>query len=208
MRLAASFFSFFHWRSWSYIFLFITHLSVIFGARLYTPFLDFCKVIRQTLFKSQLLYCLTSSVYTITDFIVMSLQIATQMLVELYLREVCKLQNFCTFVHNVRQNDWFWRIYKRRQSIAKGKITCLEENLVLGTSHLLRNRDMHISQSVTSLSPKCQDGTLNVTLDEMAVLDFVTKNPSSTQMEIASHIGKSLRTVKRIMSAMSKKGLL
>lgn len=82
------------------------------------------------------------------------------------------------------------------------------QNLILGTSHLLRNRDMHISQSVTSLSPKCQDGTLNVTLDEMAVLDFVTKNPSSTQMEIASHIGKSLRTVKRIMSAMSAKGLL
>ena len=49
---------------------------------------------------------------------------------------------------------------------------------------------------------------MNVTLDEMAVLDFVTKNPSSTQMEIASHIGKSLRTVKRIMSAMSEKGLI
>ena len=78
------------------------------------------------------------------------------------------------------------------------------QNLIFGTSHILRNRDMHISQSVIGMAPKCQNGTL----DEMAVLDFVAKNPSSTQMEIAGHIGKSVRTVKRIMSSLSEKGLL
>ena len=81
-------------------------------------------------------------------------------------------------------------------------------NLILGTSYPLRNRDLHISQSATEMAPKCQDGTLNVTLDEMAVLEFVLKNPSSTQVEIAGHIGKSPRTVKRIMASLSDKGLL
>lgn len=128
------------------------------------------------------------------------------------------LRNFGFAVDNelFADNSWYFRnalVRANYTNFSKGvKATDIFlvqffQNLIFGTSHILRNRDMHISQSAR-MAPKCHFGTLDVTLDEMAVLDFVAKNPSSTQMEIAGHIGKSVRTVKRIMSSLSEKGLL
>ena len=51
------------------------------------------------------------------------------------------------------------------------------------------------------LSPKCK----NCTLEEVAVLRMMHENPSATQKEIATAIGKSERTVKTITVALQEK---
>ena len=52
------------------------------------------------------------------------------------------------------------------------------------------------------------EGTMNCTLDEIALLKFLQDNPEATQTEIAAHIGKSLRTVKRMPPSLIERGLL
>jgi len=96
--------------------------------------------------------------------------------------------------------------------------------MLLGEEHDLRNRIMHvdwnkvenetISQSANhevqsakageELPPKCK----NCTLEEVALLRIVQKNPSATQKEIALEIGKSERTVKTITIALQEKNIL
>ena len=67
-------------------------------------------------------------------------------------------------------------------------------------------------QSAKFKNPKSQngtlDGTLNCNLDELALLRFVKENPDATQVEIAKHIGKSERTVKRMTPVLIERGLL
>ena len=86
------------------------------------------------------------------------------------------------------------------------------ENLLFGTHYELRNREMSIAnlgaQSVISETSKGRFGTLDVTLEECAVLGFLNKHPRATQLEIAGHIGKSTRTVKRLTVSLAKKGIL
>ena len=85
-------------------------------------------------------------------------------------------------------------------------------NLLLGTNYELKNRYMHVdfvdentSQSAKSETPKCQIDTLECTLEELAVLELIYKNPSIKQKDLVSEIGKSLSTVKRIMESLQKK---
>ena len=52
------------------------------------------------------------------------------------------------------------------------------------------------------------DGTLSCTLDEMALLNFLKENPKAIQSDIAEHIGKSERTVKRMTPSLIERGLL
>ena len=79
---------------------------------------------------------------------------------------------------------------------------------------MLSNRTMLAGelQSATAEVSKSQndtlDGTLNCNLDELALLRFVKENPNATQIEIAKHIGKSERTVKRMTPALIERGLL
>lgn len=54
------------------------------------------------------------------------------------------------------------------------------------------------------LPPKCKI----CTLEEVAVLRIVQKNPSATQKEIAAEIGKTERTVKSITIALQEKNIL
>ena len=61
------------------------------------------------------------------------------------------------------------------------------------------------SQSVSSKVPKSQFDTLECTLDELAVLELIYKNPSIKQKELVSETGKSLSTVKWIMESLQKK---
>ena len=82
--------------------------------------------------------------------------------------------------------------------------------MLFGEKNELHNRALHIAtlQSANTNDSKSQNDTLNCTLDEIALLKFLKDNPEATQTEIAVHIGKSLRTVKRITPSLIERGLL
>ena len=79
-------------------------------------------------------------------------------------------------------------------------------NLLLGEKNVLQNRSMHIGGTLDS--PKCQTGTLDVTLEEMQILSLLNNDGKMTQKKLAEQIGKSDRTVKRITVALEGKGLI
>ena len=60
-------------------------------------------------------------------------------------------------------------------------------------------------QSVIPKFPKSQFDTLECTLEELAVLELVAKNPAIKQQEIAEQTGKSIATIKRIMKSLQDK---
>lgn len=62
-----------------------------------------------------------------------------------------------------------------------------------------------ISSEATS---KCNICTLNCTLEEISVLNFLREQPKATQKEIAAHIGKSERTIKTITVNLTEKGII
>ena len=61
---------------------------------------------------------------------------------------------------------------------------------------------------LTNQTSKCKFCTLNCTLEEIAVLNFLQEQPKATQKEIATHIGKSERTVKTITINLTEKGII
>ena len=98
-------------------------------------------------------------------------------------------------------------------------------NLLLGENNMLLNREMHLDwknvqsanlevqsakqtfQSANNdlvLPPKCK----NCTLEEIAVLRIIKQQPTITQKEIASLIGKSERTVKSITVRLTEQGIM
>ncbi len=88
-------------------------------------------------------------------------------------------------------------------------------NLLLGTHHELKNRYMHIHyvdsnsrQSINPKIPKSQFDTLNCTLEELAVLKWVAKNPSIKQQDLVKATGKSISTIKRIMKSLQEKNYI
>ena len=91
-------------------------------------------------------------------------------------------------------------------------------NLLMGTDYELKNRYMHVdyvaeqnyteSQSINSKVPMVQNDTLKCTLEEMAVIRLISENPVITQKELVNATGKSISTVKRIMSSLQEKGYI
>lgn len=91
-------------------------------------------------------------------------------------------------------------------------------NLILSEHNELKNRTMLVQESSTQdiqsakvsndVVSKCKICTLNCTLEEVAVINFLREQPKATQKEIASHIGKSERTVKNITINLTEKGIL
>lgn len=88
-------------------------------------------------------------------------------------------------------------------------------NLLLGENNDLRNRQLLIGtqssddfQSAKKEVLKSQIGTLDCTLEEIAVVQYLKENPAATQKEIAAHIGKSERTVKRMTVDLSSRGVI
>jgi Protein involved in cell division len=86
-------------------------------------------------------------------------------------------------------------------------------NLLMEEKNELKNRYLIIPeqgsfQSATSDISKSNICTLNCTLNELSVLNFLKDNPVATQKMIAEHIEKSERTVKTITSSLTRKGLL
>ena len=59
-------------------------------------------------------------------------------------------------------------------------------------------------QSANILNSKCK----NCTLEELAIINELTNNPSITQKELAVKIGKSERTIKTRTVEMQEKGLI
>lgn len=64
------------------------------------------------------------------------------------------------------------------------------------------------SQSANFEIPKCQFGTLDCTLEELAILELIVKNPAAKQQEVADASGKSLRTIKRLMKSLREKNYI
>lgn len=88
-------------------------------------------------------------------------------------------------------------------------------NLLLGTNYELKNRYMHIdyidgngSKSITSKVSKNQFDTLSCTLEEIAILELVAKNPTIKQQEIVDATGKSIAAIKRIMKSLQDKNYI
>ena len=118
------------------------------------------------------------------------------------------------------KNSWYFRNalvranYNDLQNGIHATTKFLEmffSNLILGTEYELKNRYMHVDyvddnfQSVIPKVPKSQFDTLECTLEELAVLKLIYKNPSIKQKELVAETGKSLSTVKRIMESLQKK---
>ena len=118
------------------------------------------------------------------------------------------------------KNSWYFRNalvranYNDLQNGIHATTKFLEmffSNLILGTEYELKNRYMYIDyvhdnfQSVIPKVPKSQFDTLECTLEELAVLKLIYKNPSIKQKELVAETGKSLSTVKRIMESLQKK---
>ena len=91
-------------------------------------------------------------------------------------------------------------------------------NLLMGTDYELKNRYMHVdyiaernnaeSQSINPIVSKVQNETLKCTLEEMAVMRLLSENSMITQKELVAATGKSISTVKRIMSSLQEKGYI
>ena len=135
------------------------------------------------------------------------------------------LQTFGFNVDNdvFKDNSWYFRnalVRANYNNIPKRIFATTEylemffRNLIFGEKNKLSNRNRLAGefQSATPEISKSQngtlDGTLNCNLDELALLRFVKDCPDATQIEIAKHIGKSERTVKRMTPVLIERGLL
>lgn len=117
-----------------------------------------------------------------------------------YFRNALVRANYNNYTKGVSANTKYLEMFLR--------------NMLFEEENNLSNREMNInfSQSAKEEESKSQNGTLNGTLncslDEMALLNFLKKNPKATQTNIAEYIGKSERTVKRMTPSLIERGLL
>lgn len=122
------------------------------------------------------------------------------------------------------KNSWYFRNalvranYNNLQKGVHSTTKFLEmffSNLLLDTHYELKNRYMHIdyagertSQSISPKVLKYQFDTLDCTLEELAVLELVAKNPTMKQQELVEVTGKSIATIKRIMKSLQDKNYI
>lgn len=87
-------------------------------------------------------------------------------------------------------------------------------NLLMGTTHELKNRYMHVDyveegfQSANDDVPKCKNCTLDCALEELAILQLMSKQPTITQKELAERLGKSERTIKTKVLELQQKNYI
>lgn len=125
------------------------------------------------------------------------------------------------------QHSWYFRnalVRANYNNLAKGIYVSTEflekffRNLILSEHNELRNRDLLVKekneehiQSANLQSKavsKCKICTLDCTLEEIAVLNYIREHPKATQKEIAASIGKAERTVKSITVNLAEKGII
>ena len=63
-------------------------------------------------------------------------------------------------------------------------------------------------QSANDKGLKCKNCTLECTLEELALLRLMEKNPSVTQKELAERLGKSERTIKTKVLELQQKNYI
>ena len=91
-------------------------------------------------------------------------------------------------------------------------------NLLMGTDYELKNRYLHVdyvagqndvhSKSIIPKVSKVQSDTLKCTLEETAVIKWISEKPMITQKELAVVTGKSISTIKRTMHSLQEKGYI
>ena len=131
------------------------------------------------------------------------------------------LQSFGFEVKNgmFKEHSWYFRnalVRANYNNYPKG-IQATDEylilffrNLILGENNELRNRSLMVGSPQSAKRPdsKCQNDTLNCTLEELAIVKILKENGKTKQEDIAQQIGKSLRTVKRIMAGLAEKNVI
>lgn len=124
-------------------------------------------------------------------------------------------------------HSWYFRnalVRANYNNLGKGVYATSEyieaffRNLILLEHNELKNRTMLIEESTIQniesantlgeAVSKCKFCTLNCTLEEIVVLNFLREQPKATQKEIAAHIGKSERTIKTITVNLTEKGII
>ena len=124
-------------------------------------------------------------------------------------------------------HSWYFRnalVRANYNDLTKGVYATTEflekffRNLILNEQNELKNRKLQIdeiekeaiqSAKQTDMDiPKCKNCTLDCTLEEIAVLNYLKEKPNATQKEIAQHIGKSERTVKSMTVNLSERGII
>lgn len=124
-------------------------------------------------------------------------------------------------------HSWYFRnalVRANYNDLTKGVYATTEflekffRNLILNEQNELKNRNLQIdeiekeaiqSAKQTDMDiPKCKNCTLDCTLKEIAVLNYLKEKPNATQKEIAQHIGKSERTVKSMTVNLSERGII
>ena len=124
-------------------------------------------------------------------------------------------------------HSWYFRnalVRANYNDLTKGVYATTEflekffRNLILNEQNELKNRNLQIdeiekeaiqSAKQTDMDiPKCKNCTLDCTLEEIAVLNYLKEKPNATQKEIAQHIGKSERTVKSMTVHLSERGII
>ena len=131
------------------------------------------------------------------------------------------LQSFGFEVKNdmFKAHSWYFRNalvranynnYPKRISATDEFLVLFFRNLILGEKNELRNRDLLVqsTQSDSAIPPKGQNGTLDLTLEEMTIVKFLKENKFARQSELALLINKSDRTVKRIMDSLKGKNVI
>ena len=122
------------------------------------------------------------------------------------------------------QNSWYFRnalVRANYNNLRAGIHATSEflglffENLLMDAKHDLKNRYMHIDfdgqsaiQSANNSVPKCPNGTLEISLEELAIINALKTNPALTQKQISELVGKSERMIKRSTVEMQEKGLI
>lgn len=120
---------------------------------------------------------------------------------------------FCNALVRANYNDLTKGVYATTEFLEK-----FFRNLILNEQNELKNRNLQIdeiekeaiqSAKQTDMDiPKCKNCTLDCTLEEIAVLNYLKEKPNATQKEIAQHIGKSERTVKSMTVNLSERGII
>ena len=122
------------------------------------------------------------------------------------------------------ENSWYFRnalVRANYNDLQNGVYATTEflelffENFLMNAGHELKNRYMHIdfenesaTQSANKNVSKCQNDTLELSLEELAIINILNNNPAVTQKQISELTGKSERTIKRRTVEMQEKGLI
>ena len=90
----------------------------------------------------------------------------------------------------------------------EGDITIGEAKALIDTYYRSKDARGEVEARTEEASPKCNNCTLDCTLEEMALLSFVEANPKATQKQMAEHLRCSECTVKTMTVKLQNAGAL